>query len=165
VHCCADSDDSTFSREWGHFEKSSDGAWVRADAALALAAELAECRISRQREHDLRVTLAGELESFKIRYQDEVNARVNAENELDTVRSGFVAELRKAKTALAARTNSFSCTLTFREKRMSVMYVMPCPACGKPYQYWIGIFHHRCKRCSALSDATQDRGGEPDGRA
>jgi hypothetical protein len=66
-----------------------------------LETELAECRNSRQREHDLRVTLAGELESFKIRYQDEVNARVNAENELDAVRSGFVAELRKAKAALA----------------------------------------------------------------
>ena len=108
VHCSADQDDSTFSKEWGHFEKASDGAWVRADTALALAAELAECRNSRQREHDLRVTIAGELESFagelesfKIRYQDEVNARVNAENELDAVRSGFVAELRKAKAALA----------------------------------------------------------------
>jgi hypothetical protein len=66
-----------------------------------LEGQLAECRNSRQREHDLRVTLAGELESFKIRYQDEVNARVNAEDELDTVRSGFVAELRKAKAALA----------------------------------------------------------------
>ena len=66
-----------------------------------IAAELAECRNSRQREHDLRVTIAGELESFKIRYQDEVNARVNAEDELDAVRSGFVAELRKAKAALA----------------------------------------------------------------
>jgi hypothetical protein len=65
----------------------------------AVRVELAECRISRQREHDLRVTIAGELESFKIRYQDEVNTRVNAENELDTVHSGFVAELRKAETA------------------------------------------------------------------
>jgi hypothetical protein len=52
--------------------------YVLASDYDALAAELAECRISRQREHDLRVTLAGELESFKIRYQDEVNARVIA---------------------------------------------------------------------------------------
>jgi hypothetical protein len=73
----------------------------------ALAAELAECRNSRQREHDLRVTLAGELESFKIRYQDEVSARVNAENELDAVRSGFVAELRKTKEALAGTRMAF----------------------------------------------------------
>ncbi len=72
-----------------------------------LETELAECRNSRQREHDLRVTLAGELESFKIRYQDEVNARVNAEDELDTVRSGFVAELRKAKAALAETRMAF----------------------------------------------------------
>lgn len=71
------------------------------DRIRELEAELAECRSSRQREHDLRVTIAGELESFKIRYQDEVNARVDAENELDAVRSGFVAELRKAKAALA----------------------------------------------------------------
>lgn len=35
VHCTADSDESTFSREWGHFEKSDDGVWVRADSALA----------------------------------------------------------------------------------------------------------------------------------
>jgi hypothetical protein len=80
--------------------------WVGERYVLAsdfdgVAAELAECRNNRQREHDLRVTIAGELESFKIRYQDEVNARVNAENELDAVRSGFVAELRKAKAALA----------------------------------------------------------------
>jgi hypothetical protein len=66
-----------------------------------LAAELAECRNSRQREHDLRVTLAGELESFKIRYQDEVNARVDAENDRDTLRTGYVSELRKAKAELA----------------------------------------------------------------
>jgi hypothetical protein len=66
-----------------------------------LEGELAECRSSRQREHDLRVTIAGELESFKIRYQDEVNARANAEDELDTVRSGYVSELRKAKAELA----------------------------------------------------------------
>jgi hypothetical protein len=74
---------------------------------LAVEAELAECRNSRQREHDLRVTLAGELESFKIRYQDEVNARVNAEDELDAVRSGFVAELRKTKEALAGTRMAF----------------------------------------------------------
>jgi hypothetical protein len=101
VHCSADQDDSTFSKEWGHFEKASDGAWVRADTALALAAELAECRNSRQREHDLRVTIAGELESFKIRYQDEVNARVDAENDRDTLRTGYVSELRKVKAELA----------------------------------------------------------------
>ena len=58
-------------------------------------------RNSRQREHDLRVTIAGELESFKIRYQDEVNARVDAKNERDTLRTGYVAELRKAKAELA----------------------------------------------------------------
>lgn len=39
-HCSADQDDSTFSKEWGHFEKSSDGAWVRADSALTRIAEL-----------------------------------------------------------------------------------------------------------------------------
>jgi len=100
-HCSADQDESTFSKEWGHFEKSSHGAWVRADAALAIAAELTECRNSRQREHDLRVTIAGELESFKVRYQDEVRARVDAENERDTLRTGYVAELRKAKAELA----------------------------------------------------------------
>ncbi len=77
------------------------------DRIRELETELAECRNSRQREHDLRVTLAGELESFKIRYQDEVNARVNAEDELDTVRSGFVAELRKAKAALAETRMAF----------------------------------------------------------
>ncbi len=101
VHCPVEPDDSTFSKEWGHFEKSNSGTWVRADSALArlreIEAELAECRNSRQREHDLRVALAGELESFKIRYQDEVNARVEAENDRDTLRTGFVGELRKAK--------------------------------------------------------------------
>jgi len=68
---------------------------------LALENELAECRNSRQREHDLRVTLAGELESFKIRYQDEVNARVDVENDRDALRTGYVSELRKAKAELA----------------------------------------------------------------
>ena len=67
---------------------------------LALENELAECRDSRQREHDLRVTMAGELESFKIRYQDEVNARVDAENDRDALRTGYVSELRKAKADL-----------------------------------------------------------------
>ena len=81
--------------------------YVRASDFDSIAAELAECRNSRQREHDLRVTMAGELESFKIRYQDEVNARVNAEDELDAVRSGFVAELRKAKAALATARGTY----------------------------------------------------------
>lgn len=39
-HCTANEDDSTFSREWGHFERSDDGAWVRADSALAEIAQL-----------------------------------------------------------------------------------------------------------------------------
>jgi hypothetical protein len=34
-HCTAHEDDSTFRKEWGHFEKSDEGAWVRADSALA----------------------------------------------------------------------------------------------------------------------------------
>jgi len=91
-----------FSATWP--ERLDRGDWTHVYLASdydALASELAECRNSRQREHDSRVAMAGELESFKIRYQDEVNARVNAENELDAVRAGFVAELRKAKAALA----------------------------------------------------------------
>ena len=34
-HCTANEDDSTFSKEWGHFEKSDEGVWARADSALA----------------------------------------------------------------------------------------------------------------------------------
>ena len=79
-------------------ENAINAATARAEKAER---ELAECRNSRQREHDLRVTLAGELESFKIRYQDEVNARVDAENDRDTLRTGYVSELRKAKAELA----------------------------------------------------------------
>jgi hypothetical protein len=33
-HCTRDEDDSTFSKEWGHFEKCNDGPWVRAEAAV-----------------------------------------------------------------------------------------------------------------------------------
>jgi hypothetical protein len=40
VHCSTEQDDSTFSKEWGHFEKASDGAWVRAESALTRIAEL-----------------------------------------------------------------------------------------------------------------------------
>lgn len=40
VHCSADQDESTFSKEWGHFEKSNDGCWARADSALARIREL-----------------------------------------------------------------------------------------------------------------------------
>ena len=48
--------------------------WVGERYVLAsdfdgIAAELAECRSSRQREHDLRVLLAGHAEAFQARVQ------------------------------------------------------------------------------------------------
>jgi hypothetical protein len=56
-HCTADQDDSTFSKEWGHFEKSGDGVWVRADSALALLAsrETTLCDIREEYLHLARI--------------------------------------------------------------------------------------------------------------
>lgn len=39
-HCSANEDDSTFSKEWGHFEKSDEGVWVRADSAMEAITKL-----------------------------------------------------------------------------------------------------------------------------
>jgi len=63
VHCSADQDDSTFSKEWGHFEKSSDGAWVRADSALALERDA----LAADEARDAAVTLSLKLGTAEAR--------------------------------------------------------------------------------------------------
>ena len=62
-HCSANEDDSTFSREWGHFEKSNDGAWVRADSAMARIRELETERDDAALKHNAEWNRANRLEA------------------------------------------------------------------------------------------------------
>lgn len=81
VHCSADQDESTFSEEWGHFEKSNDGCWVRADSAIARIATLSAevmhytAGTPHPRVTELEAALAAALETIKrLDFQSETSS-------------------------------------------------------------------------------------------
>ena len=59
---------------------------LRADLAR-VTAELAECRNSRQREHDLRVKIAGDLEGTQEAFRRSDDKRAAAEAERDALKA------------------------------------------------------------------------------